>query len=203
MKLVYSWRLVRARGVVVKKMPMQNTYAKNWFKFALGFVVCLLIRFIPFRPPNIEPILATQMPFSKAYGPVAGFAFAFWSVVIFDLIVGKVGVWTFITALAYGLLGLWASFYFKNKKNSTWNYAKFAVMGTLAFDIVTGLSVGPLFFGQSFMSALVGQIPFTAWHLLGNVAFALVLSPALYAFVIQNPKLETSSLLSVFKQKNV
>ena len=191
------------KGRDSQKTLMQNTYAKNWFKFALGFAVCLLVRLIPFRPPNIEPILATQMPFSKAYGSVAGFAFAFLSMVVFDLVVGKVGVWTFITALAYGLLGLWASFFFKNKKNTAWNYAKFAIMGTLAFDIVTGLSVGPLFFGQSFMSAFIGQIPFTAWHLLGNVSFALILSPALYAFVIQNPKFETSSILAVFTHKNV
>lgn len=93
-----------------------NIYVKNWFKFVLGFVMCLLIRLIPFRPPNIEPILATAMPFSRAYGKTAGFLFAFGSMVLFDFIVGKVGVWTFITASAYGLVGFFAALYFKNKK---------------------------------------------------------------------------------------
>ncbi len=178
-----------------------NTIQKNWFKYVVGFVACLLIRLIPFRPPNIEPILATQMPFSKAYGKIAGFLFAFFSMVLYDILTGKVGIWTFITASAYGLLGLWASIYFKNKNNSSWNYAKFAVMGTLAFDIVTGLSVGPLFFHQPFMEALIGQIPFTALHLIGNIGFAVVFSPLLYKYVIENKKFESESLIAIFNTK--
>jgi uncharacterized membrane protein len=178
-----------------------NNIQKNWFKYIVGFIACLLIRLIPFRPPNIEPILATQMPFSKAYGKIAGFLFAFLSMVIFDIITGKVGMWTFITASAYGLLGLWASIYFKNKNNSSWNYAKFAVMGTLAFDIVTGLSVGPLFFHQPFIEALIGQIPFTALHLIGNIGFAVVFSPLLYKYVIENKKFESESLITIFNPK--
>lgn len=180
-----------------------NTYVKNWFKFILGFIVCLLIRFIPFRPPNIEPIMAAAMPFSRAYGKVAGFSFAFGSMVLFDLIVGKVGIWTFITSIVYGLVGLGAAYYFKNKKNTAWNYAKFAVISTIFFDAVTGFTIGPIFFGQPFLAAVLGQIPFTALHLLGNVSFALVLSPALYTFVIENKKLESPRLLINLKPKHV
>lgn len=171
-----------------------NTYIKNWFKFVLGFVVCVLIRLLPFRPPNIEPIMATAMPFSRAYGKTAGFCFAFFSMVLFDLIVGKVGIWTLITAVAYGLIGLWAAPYFKSKKNTAWNYAKFAVISTILFDVATGFTVGPIFFGQSFSVAVLGQIPFTALHLLGNVSFALILSPALYTYVIENKKFESANL---------
>src|SRR3989344_8931439 len=105
-----------------------ETYKKNWFKYIVGFIACLLIRLIPFRPPNIEPILATQMPFSRAYGKLAGFSFAFLSMALYDIITGKVGMWTFITAGVYGLLALWAVDYFKNKANNSWSYAKFAVM---------------------------------------------------------------------------
>ena len=180
-----------------------NTYVKNWFKFVLGFIVCLLIRLIPFRPPNIEPIMAAAMPFSRAYGKVAGFSFAFGSMVLFDLIVGKVGIWTFITAIVYGLVGLGAAYYFKNKKNTAWNYAKFAVVSTILFDAVTGFTIGPIFFGQPFIAAVLGQIPFTALHLLGNVSFALVLSPALYTFVIQNKKFEYPRLLINLNPKHV
>lgn len=163
--------------------------------------MCLLIRLIPFRPPNIEPILATQMPFSRAYGKLAGFFFAFLSIFLYDIITTKLGLWTFITAVAYGLLAIWAGFYFKNKANNSWNYAKFAVMGTLAYDIVTGLSIGPIFFQQPFMTALIGQIPFTALHLIGNVCFAVVLSPLIYRFIIENKKFESASLLMVFNTK--
>lgn len=180
-----------------------DTYKKNWFKFVVGFLSCLLIRLIPFRPPNIEPILATQMPFAKAYGAYAGFVFAFLSIVLFDLITSTLGVWTILTASSYGVLGIFAALYFKNRKANSWNFAVFAVAGTIFFDAVTGLSIGPLFFGQSFYEALVGQIPFTALHLLGNVSFALVLSPVIYRLVIENEKLETASLVNIFNWKKI
>lgn len=180
-----------------------ETYKKNWFKFVLGFVACLLIRLIPFRPPNIEPILATQMPFSKAYGAYAGFIFAFLSIVFYDLVTGMLGVWTLLTAGTYGVLGFWAFYFFKKIEPRRWDYVKFAVIGTLFFDAVTGLSIGPLFFQQSFMSALVGQIPFTIWHLVGNVAFSFILSPAIYKSVIENKKLENFSIINIFHPKRV
>ena len=180
-----------------------ETYKKNWFKYIVGFIACLLIRLIPFRPPNIEPILATGMPFSKNYGALSGFSFAFFSMVLYDIITGKVGMWTFITAFAYGFLGIWAYFYFKNKNNSRWNYVKFAVMGTIAFDLVTGLSVGPLLFHQPFIVALMGQIPFTVLHLLGNVSFAIILSPLIYRYIIENKKLENISILKIFNPRQV
>lgn len=180
-----------------------QTYIKNWFKLALGFVVCLLIRLIPFRPPNIEPIMATVMPFGRAYGKTAGFLFAFASIVLFDCMVGKVGVWTLITGVAYGLVGFGAALYFKNKKSTAWNYTKYAIISTILFDAVTGFSIGPIFFGQSFMAAVIGQIPFTALHLLGNVSFAIVLSPALYTFVIENKKLESPRFFINFNPHHV
>lgn len=178
-------------------------FKKNYFKYIIGFIVCFLIRLVPFRPPNIELILATQMPFSRAYGGIAGFSFAFLSMVLYDIFSNKVGMWTFITAFTYGLLGLWAARYFKNKKNNALNYAKFAFMGTLAFDITTGLSIGPLFFNQPFVEAFLGQIPFTALHLLGNVSFALVLSPAIYTFIIENKKLESASIITIFNLRKI
>jgi uncharacterized membrane protein len=171
---------------------------KNWLKFGIGFIFCLLIRLIPFRPPNIEPILATQMPFSKAYGAYVGFLFSFFSIVFYDLVTNTLGVWTLITASTYGVLGFASYFYFQKFKANMFGYASFAVIGTLLFDVITGLSVGPLFFHQSFQGALWGQIPFTLWHLLGNVSFALILSPAIYNFVIDNKKLDNIYFTKIF-----
>lgn len=179
-----------------------NTYKKNWPKLIISFFICFLIRLIPFRPPNIEPILSTQMPFARAYGAYAGFMFGFFSIVFYDLVTGTLGIWSLLTAGTYGVLGFWSALYLKNKK-SVWNYVFFAVIGTIFFDAVTGLSIGPLFFHQPFMGALVGQIPFTALHLLGNVGFAFTLSPAVYRFVIDNPKIEFSSIINIFNRKQI
>ena len=84
--------------------PMQ-TSKKNYFKFSLGLLLCLLVRLIPFRAPNIEPILATTMPISRVYGVLGGFSFAFLSILLFDLATHTVGLQTFFTAGAYGIVG--------------------------------------------------------------------------------------------------
>lgn len=166
-----------------------DAYKKNYFefvsKFSLGLILCLLVRLIPFRAPNIEPILATTMPFSKIFGAFVGLSFAVLSVLLYDLMTGTLGVQTFFTVLAYGVVGLWSASYFKKRESNSLNYVRFAIMGTLVFDALTGLTVGPIFFHQSFLNSLVGQIPFTAFHLIGNIAFAFILSPAIYNFMIK------------------
>jgi len=176
---------------------------KNYFTYSLGFIFCFLLRLIPFRPPNIEPLLATQMPFSKSYEKLAGFSFGFFSIILYDMFTGRVGMWTLITGLVYGSLGLFASMYFKNKENTGWNYAKFAFLATIFYDAVTGLTIGPIFFHQSFMNSLIGQIPFTLLHLAGNVGFAFVFSPLIYKYVIENKKFELSLTQLIFNPKQI
>ncbi len=140
------------------------------------FIASLLFRFLPFRPPNVELILASQMPIAKAYGGLAGFFFGAFSIFAFDLITGTLGPWSLITAPVYGLLGLGAAWYFKHRSLKR-HFVYFAIGGTLFYDALTGLTVGPLLFHQSFFAAVIGQIPFTFMHLLGNVSFSLMWSP--------------------------
>ena len=180
-----------------------ETNKKNYFKYAAGFIFCLLFRLIPFRAPNIEPILATQMPFSRIFGSFAGFLFGFFSIIVYDILTSTLGMWTLFTATAYGLLGLWATSYFKNKKNNSWSYVKFAFMGTIFFDAVTGLSAGPLFFHESFSVALAGQIPFTLLHLLGNCSFAFLLSPAIYNLVANKKENEIKDFIHVLQIQKI
>jgi hypothetical protein len=182
--------------------PM-NSNTKNYFKYFLALVLCLLVRLIPFRAPNIEPILAATMPMSRAYGAFTGFSFAVLSILFFDLATHTLGVQTFFTAGAYGALGLWAYLYFNKRKGNRADYVRFAIIGTLFFDAVTGLTVGPLFFHQTFLSSLVGQIPFTAFHLLGNITFAAVLSPGVYNFLIKKKKKDSVFPVSRLNPKTI
>lgn len=177
--------LLKNSGSEEQKMKNKN----NWLKFIVGWFTCFAIRIIPFRPPNVEPVLATTMPFSKKYGPEASFLFGFLSIVLFDLFTQKIGVWTMVTAVTYGLLGLGSYFYFRKRKSNSLNYLKYAIFGTIAYDALTGLTIGPLVFKMPFMVALVGQIPFTVNHLLGNIVLSIILSPALYKWVIDNQNL--------------
>lgn len=163
-------------------------------KYVIGFAIVFAIRLLPFRPPNVEPVMATLMPFSKRYGALGAFLFGFMAIVLFDAVTSGIGMWTWITATAYGLVGVGGATFFKNRAGSRKNYVLFAVLATLLYDAVTGLSVGPLFFGQPFMAALVGQIPFTAMHLAGNLVLATILSPLVDRFVVRNPRMHLAQL---------
>jgi uncharacterized membrane protein len=160
---------------------------KNKFKYIIAFFTVFAFRLIPFRAPNVEPIMAVVMPFGKVYGSFMSFIFGFLSIAIFDSVTSGFGIWTLVTATVYGLIGLGSNYYFK--KRSGWrNYAAYAVAATIFYDAVTGLTIGPLLFHQSFIVSLIGQIPFTALHLLGNVSFAIVLSPVIERWAIQSEK---------------
>jgi uncharacterized membrane protein len=166
------------------------TLKTGGIKFVLGWIVVLLVRIIPFRPPNFEPMLAVVMPYSKRYGVLSAGLFGFLGIVVFDALSMKVGMWTWITAVSYGLLGVGAYFYFRHREANVKNFCVYGIIGTVLYDAVTGLSVGPLFFGQSLTEAFVGQVPFTLWHIAGTVVFSVLLSPALYRYVVNSEVLE-------------
>jgi uncharacterized membrane protein len=142
------------------------------------FIGCLLFRLIPFRAPNIEPIMASIMPVGRKYGAVLAFLFGFMSMALYDIITGKVGPWTWTTAVSYGIIGIVSIFYFKKFKASAFNFAIYALIGTIFFDFITGILFAPMF-GETLSNAFILQIPFTALHLIGNIGFALTLSPVL------------------------
>src|SRR3989344_5678264 len=48
----YTLRLLCCQAVLTTLI--METYKKNWFKYLVGFIACLLIRLIPFLPPNIH-----------------------------------------------------------------------------------------------------------------------------------------------------
>ena len=160
---------------------------KNWIKYTIAFLVALVVRLIPFRAPNVEPLMTFIMPIGKRYNIFISFLFGFLSVFIYDAITSGWGIWTLITGLAYGFVGAGAYVFFKNR--SGWkNYALYAFFATIVYDALTGLTIGPIFFHQSFMVSLVGQIPFTILHLIGNVSFAIVLSPVIERWVLKEEK---------------
>lgn len=185
--------------------PQMETqiHKKNYFKYILGFVLCILMRLLPFRPPNIEPIMATMMPFSKVYGMYFAFIFASSNILLYDIITSKIGIWTLITAITYGFLAISAVHFFKKRKQNRINYVYFAIIGTLLYDAITGLTVGPLFFHQPFMVALIGQIPFTLLHLVGNISFAFFLSPIIYQYVVLNKKFKKSFTWELLTLKKI
>lgn len=160
-------------------MENKNTKIKQWLSAGIALILCTLVRLIPLRAPNIEPVFASVMPFARRYGVVVGFVFGAINIVLYDAITAGIGSWTFVAALGYGLVGAVGAWVLPKFKNRKAGYLSYAIVGTIVYDLATGLTLGPIAFGQPFLGALVGQIPFTALHLLGNIAFALTISPAL------------------------
>lgn len=174
---------------------MRIQFTTGWLKFVIGWTTVFLFRLIPFRLPNVEPMLATVMPFSKRFGPLGSFLFGFLGIALYDAITSGWGIWTLITAVAYGALGIGSYAFFKNRDASVKNFLTYGIPATIFYDAVTGLTIGPIFSYQPFMVALVGQIPFTIFHLLGTVIFSVALSPALYRWVVKNEVFELTYLL--------
>lgn len=162
---------------------------KNWLKYVYLSIGVFVIRLLPFRAPNLEPILAAQMPLARQFGALSTFLFGAVSIVAYDSVTSGLGIWTIVTASVYGVMGIGAHMYFKNHTGQK-SYVLYAIGATLAYDVLTGLTIGPLFFHQSFISAVVGQIPFTFIHLLGNVSFAIVLSPVIERWIVSEKKSE-------------
>ncbi len=171
---------------------------KNIIKYIVGLLTVIVLRIVP-HPPNVEPIMSTMMPFAKRWGRLAGLFFAVLAILSFDLITGTLGVWSIMTAGTYALLGIAAGFYFKNKKSEIKHYVGFSIVGTLVYDAITGIGTGVIFFNQSFMITLIGQIPFTLYHLGGNIVLAGIVSPLLYKWVLDNPQLETQPVINKVK----
>lgn len=145
----------------------------------LGFISAMLYRFIPFRPPNVEPVMSILMPFSKKAGKIELFFFGFLSIFIYDYFTAGLGTYTLTAGICYGIIGIWSSVYFSKRKFSLKNYAICSAIGILFFDVITGVVLGPLLGGGSFYIALMGQIPFTVLHLMGSTLFAVTLSPVI------------------------
>ncbi|MDP1688660.1 MAG: hypothetical protein Q8L47_00835 [bacterium] len=167
-------------------------------KYIIGWTVVFAVRLIPFRMPNVEPVMATLMPYSKRYGILGAFLFGLLSIALYDIAVGKAGQWTVVTAVTYGVIGIASAIFFNRAKSSRKNYVTFAFFGTIFYDAITGVAMGPILFGGSYSEAFFGQIPFTLYHLAGNIVFAFILSPALYNWVVTNPKLSEFKFLQVF-----
>jgi uncharacterized membrane protein len=164
---------------------------KNLFKYFLSLLLCVFVRLAP-RPPNIEPIMFTTMPLSKEFGKYAGFIYASFAIILLDTLQGRVGYWTLYTSFTYGLIGYASALWFsKQKITKGKEYAIFAFFSTIFYDLITA-SIFGLQFGQSLQVTIMGQIPFTLYHLLGNLTFAYFLSPIVHKLIITNPRLELS-----------
>ena len=154
---------------------------KEKIKIVAIFIGCFLFRLLPFRAPNVEPLMAGIMPISRKYGAFFAFFFGFLSIFLYDAVT-HVGSWTWTVGITYGLVGIASYFYFNKFKTSVLNFVIFAFFATITFDFVTGVMFAPMF-GESYFTAFVLQMQFTLLHLAGSIGFAVTLSPILNKWI--------------------
>ena len=171
---------------------------KGIIKFIIGIFFANIIRLFRFIPNN-DPIMAVMLPYSKQNNKWASFLFPFITMVSFDAITGYLGVWTIITSVTYGGLGLlFMHIYRKKKKVGLKTYFFSGIFGVLIFDFITGVLATPLMFGMSFEQAFLGQIPFTLMHLVTVGIFTLVITPLLDKQLMENPHLDDLYIKNFF-----
>ena len=165
------------------------------FKYIIGLILVTILRFLIIIP-NVQPLMAFLLPFAKYGGWAVGIFYGFVAVLLFDLLAGQLGVWTLATAGTYALLGLLFSLFLRNKPNEIKYYLGATVLGTIFYDAVTGLGLGVLVFNQPFFVTLSGQIPFTLYHLAGNITTVALLSPIIYRWILNNRNLQTGEIIA-------
>ncbi len=97
---------------------------------------------------------------------------------------GGLGLWTVYTAGAYGVIGFAAGAW-GEKIVGFARKAGFAIGATLFFDGVTAFLFG-MQFNQPLGVTIVGQIPFTAMHLAGNLFFVFLVSPLVAKYLVED-----------------
>ncbi|MFA6432555.1 MAG: hypothetical protein WCV82_01945 [Candidatus Paceibacterota bacterium] len=159
-------------------------------KFCLAGLVTLFFRLITplIGLPNATPLMATELASAKAYGPWIGGLYGMFSMVILDAVMGKLESWTIATSLCYGVVGVLGGYYLGRRRASIGNFLLVSIVGTLFFDLVTGILLAPLH-GTPMMIAAIGQIPFTLRHLGWNMFFACF-APWFYREIMANISLE-------------
>ncbi len=146
-------------------------------QIAVAVFFCTVWRLVPFRPPNVQPVLATSMPFGKREGALSAALFSALTMIMFDVLTSGITQWTVVTALSFALVSAGSAYFLRWVKGIP-GYVLYAIIGTLVYDALTGVVAGAVLFGMGWRDGFIGQIPFTINHLIGNVILAVVLSPA-------------------------
>ncbi len=154
---------------------MSHKMSRRPLQIAVAAFFVTVWRLAPFRPPNVEPLLALSMPFGKKDGVLAPAILAVLAIVVYDAFTSGLTQWTAVTAVAYALVAAGSGF-LKGSRGIL-PYLAYAILATLVYDAITGVVAGAVLFDMGWKQGFIGQIPFTINHLIGNSLLALILSP--------------------------
>lgn len=180
----------------------------NKLEYIISLIFTLIFRFIRIFPNN-DPIMGFILPEGRK-SMLKSASFAFIAMFIFDFFTSGIGIWTIVIASVYALIALVFSFFFKKiKKAKISQYALAATIGIIAFDIITGPIMSSLIFKMPFWISVIGQVPFTFYHLVSGLTYVIILAPVFdldirvqyidYKNQIINSIITLTNLLGFFK----
>jgi uncharacterized membrane protein len=157
--------------------------------------------------PNIEPVMLVTLVSGYRYGAKYGLLVGALTMLLSDLVINgfvsfamvvpaSILVYiSLITNATYGFVGFFSA-YFK-KYRTAFQMAGVAALLTVIYDVITAIFC-MLPFNMPIPQILIGQIPFTIAHVLGNVLIVGVCAPYLFAAL---DYIEAKDKFSVFAAK--
>ncbi len=161
-------------------------FAKSKLRFkkivsggTIGTAATLKATTTPLPHFGIESVMLFTLSGALVYGPIYGFIIGASVMVIADLMIRLVGLWTLYTALAYGFVGFLAGIVGMIKKNfSRVELAGLSFILTILFDAIS-MTAFALQFAIPLPIAAISQIPVTIIHTAGNTLLAFLFAPSL------------------------
>ncbi|MBT4855659.1 hypothetical protein HOM50_01685 [bacterium] len=147
----------------------------NGLILVVTWLTCLAIR-LSFSPLlYLDPFPGVFLLINRQLKGVNGFLFIASQFFCFDYLTNTLGIWTLLIAIAYGTIEFGLNHYVKQHHYTIWNGLLYTAIAVLSFDCI-GMAIGPLFFQQPILSAVLGQIPFTLEHLVRASIFTTALN---------------------------
>lgn len=173
----------------MKKEKMKKTTKNNTMQTIASILGSNLLRAIKLFPNN-DPLMGFGLPLAKK-SIIKATIFAFATMMIFDYFTSGIGMWSWVTAITYSMIMVFAGAIMKILKNNKKEikmkeYVKINTAGILIFDIITGPIMSSTLFKTPFIVTAIAQVPFTAMHLLSGTIWLIILVPILDPTVNQN-----------------
>lgn len=145
----------------------------------IGTTATLKAATTPLPHFGIEPVMLFTLSGALVYGPIYGFIIGAGVMLIADLMLRLIGLWTLYTALAYGFVGFSVGVIGMFKKRFTRaELAGMAFVLTLFFDAIT-MAAFAFQFAIPLPVAAINQIPVTIIHTTCNTLLAFAFAPSL------------------------
>lgn len=150
--------------------------------------------------PSVEPIIPIAIAAGLVLGPREGFALGGSAFIISNFFVwGLQGPWTIFQALGAAVPGAAAGFLGKIKTPNSKDLMVLSILGTVFFEIAMNVSGGLMgigLLGGLFALPLyfLASLPFSAVHIVSNIAFAKACSPILKLRGENNGKIKIVSI---------